>query len=138
MNPVYFCDRNLGKKFGLRLRGLGLEATLHDERFPQDYPDEKLIPDVAKDFILLTLDENLRYRPVERAAILRYKAQVIFLPNPKQRHKDWLLEVADEFFQAQPKLRAFLSRNAPPFAARFHIDPKKMGGKRYFFSLLKL
>ena len=51
MSPVYFCDRNLGKRFGEELRQQGLAAEFHDDHFP---PDEDLLRHVAAQGWVLT------------------------------------------------------------------------------------
>lgn len=139
MSPVFFCDRNLGKGFARRLRELGLAVELHDDHFPPDEPDEDLLRTVAlQGWVVLTLDKRMRYRQEEKAAILGYGAGVILLPFPKNPQKDWLLVLASEFYQAQPKVLAFLQRTPPPFLARFHVDPRKSGRKRHRIKAIPL
>ena len=137
MSPVYFCDRNLGKRFGQELRRQGLVVELHDDHFPQDMPDEDLLRHVAaQGWVILTLDKRMRYRPAEKAAILRHQARVILLPLPKS--PDWWLTLATEFTQAQSKVLAFLKRNQPPFLARFRVHHHKTGARRYQLEKLPL
>ena len=137
MSPVYFCDRNLGKRFGQELRRQGLVVELHDDHFPQDMPDEDLLRHVAaQGWVILTLDKRMRYRPAEKAAILRYDASVILLPSPKS--PNWWLTLATEFTQAQSRVLAFLSENQPPFVARFRVYYHKTGPTRYQLEKLPL
>ena len=139
MSPVYFCDRNLGKRFGQELRRQGLVVELHDDHFPQDMPDEDLLRHVAaQGWVILTLDKRMRYREAEKAAILRYQARVILLPLPKNPEKGWWLALAAEFTQAQSKVLAFLKRNQPPFLARFRVHHHKTGARRYQLEKLPL
>jgi len=129
---VYFCDRNLGKRFGEELRQQGLAAELHDDHFSPDTPDQDLLRQVAaQGWVILTLDKQMRYRPAEKAAILRYQAKVIMLPLPKNPEKGWLFALAGEFAKAQGKVQTFLQKTSPPFLARFRIDPQEAGPKRY-------
>jgi hypothetical protein len=129
---VYFCDRNLGRRFGEALRQQGLAAELHDHHFPPDTPDQDLLRQVAaQEWVMLTLDKQMRYRPAEKAAILRYRARVIMLPLPKSPEKGWLLALAGEFAKAQGKVQNFLQKTPPPFLARFRIDAQRTGSKRY-------
>ncbi|AEV15107.1 hypothetical protein TCCBUS3UF1_570 [Thermus sp. CCB_US3_UF1] len=137
--PVYFCDRNLGKGFPQRLRELGLEIKAHDELFSPDTPDEEWIPQVsAQGWVILTLDAQLRYRPVERAILRSFGARVILFTQPKQPERGWLLLLAEEFAQAQGKVTGFLKQNSAPFVVRFSVDPKKRGSRRYQLFPLKL
>ncbi|WP_243095665.1 hypothetical protein [Thermus thalpophilus] len=137
--PIYFCDRNLGKKFPYRLREQGLFVKLHDELFPPDTPDETWIPQVsAQGWVILTLDARIRYRPGEKVSLRLYGAKVILFTQPKKPGPDWLLVLAEEFAKAQEKVLRFLERTPPPFVGRFHVDPEKRGGKRYRLLPLEL
>jgi len=137
VSVTYFCDRNLGKKFPQKLLELGLSVVLHDDLFPPDTPDEDWLPHVsAQGWVVLTLDTRLRYTEVEKETILRYRTRVILLP--KNRGKGWLLALAEEFSQAQPKVTRFLEKNPPPLVARFRLNPHKKGAKRYSMEKLRL
>jgi hypothetical protein len=139
VSPVFFCDRNLGKRFALELRKLGLSVELHDDHFAPNAPDEDLLRFVAsRGWVVLTLDKRMRYRQEEKAAILHYGAGVILLSFPKNPQKDWLLVLASEFYQAQSKVEAFLQRTPPPFLARFRVDPSKSGRKHYRMEAIPL
>lgn len=139
VQPVYFCDRNLGKGFPQRLRELGLEIKAHDELFSPDTPDEGWIPQVsAQGWVILTLDAQLRYRPVERAILRSLGARVILFTQPKRPEPGWLLLLAEEFAQAQGKVTRFLKQTPAPFVIRFSVDPKKQGSRRYQLFPLKL
>ncbi|WP_298628731.1 hypothetical protein [uncultured Thermus sp.] len=138
MSPTYFCDRNLGRKFPLRLRQLGLTVELHDDHFSQEERDEIWIPQVSrKQWIILTLDERIRFNKTEKEVLLAYRARVILLPNPKQQMPGWLVQVAQEFANAQARITRFINRTPPPFVARFRITEKK-GKKRYHLKCLDL
>ncbi|GLV49385.1 hypothetical protein TJA_24860 [Thermus sp. LT1-2-5] len=137
--PVYFCDRNLGKKFPHRLRELGLLVKAHDELFQPDTPDEIWIPQVcAQGWVILTLDARIRYRPGEKASLHLHGAKVILFTQPKKAGPDWLLALAKEFTEAQGNVLRFLQRTPPPFVARFHVNPEKRGSKRHRLVLLSL
>lgn len=139
MSLVYFCDRNLGKGFPERLRELGLWAEKHDDHFQQDTPDELWIQQVSlRGWIILTLDDGFRHKPAEKAAVWHSGARVIVLPTPKSRSSGWLLDLAWEFYQAQPKVQAFLAGYHPPFMAKFRASPSKKGRKRYRLDKLPL
>jgi hypothetical protein len=139
VSPVFFCDRNLGKGFGQKLRELGLAVELHDDHFAPDVSDEDLLRVVAsRGWVVLTLDKRMRYRQEEKAAILRYRAGVILFPFPKNPQKGWLLVLASEFYQAQPQVQDFLQKTPPPFVARLRVDQSKSGRKRYRMEAIPL
>jgi hypothetical protein len=67
---VFFLDRQIGTRtVATALRAAGAEVELHDDHFPQATPDTVWIPEVAaKDWVLITLDKNIRRNPLERRA----------------------------------------------------------------------
>jgi len=119
---VFFTDRNLGKRFGRRLRELGLKVELHDNHFPQNATDEEILAFVAhREWVLLTLDLHLRYRPAEKEAIRRHAARVIHLKISKQ----WsLLALAEHFARHHHRVEKFLQKTQPPLFAVYRIDSK--------------
>ncbi len=119
---IFFTDRNLGKRFGRRLREHGLSIEIHDDHLPQETTDEEVLYLVAKQgWVLLTLDEQIRYRPTEKEAIRRYNAAVIHLKTSK----NWpLLSLADHFAAHVRRVEKFLKKNPPPLFTVYRIDPK--------------
>lgn len=118
----------------MRLRELGLTVELHDEHFRQEERDEVWIPHVSQQgWVILTLDERIRFNKVEKTMLLVYGARVILLPNPSQRTPGWLLQVAEEFAKAQAQVERFINKTPPPFVARFQVihkgDRKRYGLK---------
>ena len=119
---VFFTDRNLGKRFGQRLRERGLSVEIHDDHLPPDASDEEVLSLVAKHgWVLLTLDYHLRYRLAEKEAIKRFSATVIHLKTSKQRP---ILELAEHLAANIHRVERFLKKNPPPLFAVYRIDPK--------------
>lgn len=118
---IFFTDRNLGKRFGRRLRELGLTVEIHDDHLAQETPDETVIRLVAKrGWVLLTHDGRMRYRPAEKEAILRYGAAVIHLKTSQM----WALpSLADHFANHVHRVERFLKKNPPPLFAVYRIGP---------------
>ena len=119
---VFFTDRNLGKRFGRRLRELGLQVELHDDHFSQNASDEEILAFIsARGWVLLTLDLHLRYRPAEKEAIRRHAARVIHLKINTQ----WrLLTLAEHLAGHRHRVENFLKKNQPPLFAVYRIDSK--------------
>ena len=66
---TYFVDRDLGPSVGLALRAVKVSVVLHSERFKPSELDERWIPAVSADgLVILTRDRHIRTRPAERAA----------------------------------------------------------------------
>lgn len=51
------------------LRAAGARVEVHIDHFPQAAPDTEWIPEVgAREWVLITKDQNIRRNPLERAA----------------------------------------------------------------------
>lgn len=70
---VFFLDRQIGTRtVAAALRAAGATVELHDDHFAQATPDTEWIPLVAqKQWVLITLDKNIRRNPLERDAYAR-------------------------------------------------------------------
>lgn len=134
---AYLCDRNLGRRFAEILRQAGLEVLAHDDLFPQRTPDVVLLEEAARrGYILLTLDARMRRNPVEKEAIRRAKARVIFLPMP--REPGWAEALAQGFLGLQGRIHRLLERYPPPTLLRLTRRPAKGGGLEYRLERLDL
>ncbi|WP_293172557.1 hypothetical protein [Oceanithermus sp.] len=119
---VFFTDRNLGKRFGLRLREIGLSVELHDDHLPQEAADEHVLRITAKNgWVLLTLDYRIRYLPAEKEAIATYHARVLHLKTTRLMP---LLELADHFAGNIQRVERFLRKNPPPLFGVYRVDGK--------------
>ncbi|HXJ39360.1 MAG TPA: hypothetical protein VNH18_08765 [Bryobacteraceae bacterium] len=116
--PVFFIDRSLGKiDVPTALRANGYCCELHDDceidgvRFDQDTEDEVWLKAVAvRDWIVLTKDERIRYRPAELGAIQAagLRAFIVIAGNVRGA------ETANILLKAMPKIiAAALSRKGP-------------------------
>ena len=64
MNPVFFTDRDLGKRFPAILRDAGLTVERHADHFAHDCPDETWLEVVGKrGWAAITHDGRIRYKP---------------------------------------------------------------------------
>src|SRR5260221_14400832 len=68
---VFFIDRSLGRKIIAKaLRDAGEEVMVHDDHFPQNTRDEVWLGEAGKrQWVVLTKDENIRYRTNELMAL---------------------------------------------------------------------
>lgn len=68
---VWFLDRNLGRHdVADALRNVGAQVKIHDEHFKPDALDETWLPVVGREqWLLITRDERIRWRPAERLAL---------------------------------------------------------------------
>lgn len=114
MNVVYFTDRDLGKRFPEILRSNGLTVERHADHFAPDTPDEAWLATIGeRGWIGLTHDRRIRYKPNERAAVMRHGVGLLVIvgaaPFP---------ELARSFVASLPSIDHFLHRHKPPFIAK--------------------
>ncbi len=114
MNPVFFTDRDLGKRFPDILAGAGLHVERHADHFPPDCPDETWLEQIGgRGWIAVTHDSRIRYKPNELAAVMRHRVALLVVigkaPFPM---------LAAHFVATMPKIVEFLSRHTPPFIAK--------------------
>jgi len=75
---VFFTDRDLGTRFPEILKGAGLALERHADHFRPDCPDEEWLAEVGKrEWVALTHDARIRYKPNERAAVIRHRVRII-------------------------------------------------------------
>jgi predicted nuclease of predicted toxin-antitoxin system len=113
---VFFIDHSLGnKKVAEALRQQGVRAEVHEDHFPIDAKDEDWLPEVEqRGWVVLTKDDRIRYRPIERDALIRARVAMFVLASGNLRGE----EMAQAFIAALPRIRRFLTKNRPPFIAR--------------------
>ncbi len=71
--PVFFLDRSLGKhRVATALRQAGATLHIHDDHFPPDAKDEHWLTEAGqRGWIVFTKDHRIRYRHVERLALMK-------------------------------------------------------------------
>ncbi|RMF86351.1 MAG: hypothetical protein D6736_15300 [Nitrospinota bacterium] len=112
---VFFLDRSLGKKvIAEALRRAGVAVQIHDDHFPPDARDEEGIPIVGhRGGIVLTKDTRIRYRTLERKALLQAGVRAFVLTAGNLQGA----EMAQAFITALPAIRRVVQTHAPPFIA---------------------
>lgn len=80
---VFFLDRSVGKHHvSAALRALGAVVELHDEHFGETTEDAAWIAAVARSgWVILTKDQRIRRRPLERAAVVASGARMFALTS---------------------------------------------------------
>ena len=67
----------MGRSLGRRLAAEGLRVVLHDDEFDQGTPDQEWLPVVgARGWVVLTKDGRLRFRPLEKEALIAANVRV--------------------------------------------------------------
>ncbi len=89
-----------------------MTVEIHDDHFPQD---EYWISEVGKrEWVVLTKDDRIRYRPAALDAYRRYKVRVFVFGSGEMKAQ----EMADAFVKALPKISRFALKKAAPFFSR--------------------
>jgi predicted nuclease of predicted toxin-antitoxin system len=113
--PTFFLDRALGKNvFARLLRDAGLIVEVHDDHFPSDAPDEIWLREAGKrNWVVVTNDGRIRYRPIEVAALRASKVRVFAFTQGNLT----AAEMGEVFLLAMPKILRTLRKNRGPFIA---------------------
>lgn len=116
MSPVFFTDRDLGKKFPQILRDAGLAVERHADHFAPDCPDEQWLEAIGqRGWVAITHDGRIRYKPNELAAVMLHRVPLLVVighaPYP---------ELAHAFVATQSRILHFVSQHAPPYIAKVY------------------
>ena len=116
MSPVFFTDRDLGKRFAETLESAGLLAKRHHDLFTHDCPDEEWLEHVGKNgWIAITHDRRIRYKPNELAAVLRHRVALLVVVG-----KAPFPVLARHFVATMPRISPFLAKHEAPFIAKVY------------------
>jgi hypothetical protein len=117
---VFFLDRCLQSEIIIAaLLAAGLEVRLHRDFFPDDAPDTDWLPEVAgKRWILLTKDERIRRRPLEKQCLLIPGARSFILTSGNMTGQ----EMADTFIRWIGRISAIAKNEPTPFIAAVTKD----------------
>jgi hypothetical protein len=87
---VFFLDRSLGKKkIADALRQTGERVEVHDDHFPPDAKDVDWLSNVgAREWIVLTKDNRIRYRTLERNALMQAGVKAFILTGTDLRGEE--------------------------------------------------
>ncbi|MGH7205064.1 MAG: hypothetical protein ACREI2_02520 [Nitrospiraceae bacterium] len=114
--PIFFLDRSLGKKrIATALRDAGATVHVHDDHFPPDARDEEWLTQVGQNgWVVLTKDHRIRYRNVERAALIKAGVAAFILTSGDLQGE----EMAKIFVKALPAISRFMKKHKKPFIAK--------------------
>ncbi len=113
---VFFIDRSLGKKaVANALRQAGAKIEVHDDHLPQDAKDEEWLRYVgARNWVVLTQDDRIRFHNHERTALLQAKVCAFVLTAKGLRGE----ENGAIIVKALPAIQRVLAKHSGPFIAR--------------------
>ena len=119
--PVFFTDRDLGKKFPSILQEAGLTVERHADHFVANCPDEEWLREIGKKgWIAVTHDQRIRYKPNELAAVVDNRVALLVVigqaPYP---------ELAQAFVVTYPRIESFIQKHQAPYIAKVYRPPAR-------------
>jgi predicted nuclease of predicted toxin-antitoxin system len=113
---VFFLDRSLGvEPIRSVLTREGLVVEIHDNHFKRDEEDRVWLAKVgSRNWVVLTKDQRLRYRPLEIAALRVSRCRVFVLVAGNMKGD----EIASIFVKSLHQIFAILRSHPGPFVAR--------------------
>lgn len=119
--PVFFLDRNLGRKtVPALLRSAGFRVEVMDDHFAPDTRDEVWLEAVGKcAWFALTLDSKIRYRRAEQDAVRRFRVGLFLLVRWKG---STAATMAEALIRAKARMMRVVRKNPRPFIAKVHGD----------------
>lgn len=123
MKPVFFTDRDLGKLFPSILKQAQISVEIHTDHFSDNAKDEEWLTAVGnKGWFVLTRDKMIRYREIEKAAVINSGIGLFVLVG-KATH----VELARNFIATEKKVYQFIKDTPRPFIAKiFRPSPSLM------------
>jgi predicted nuclease of predicted toxin-antitoxin system len=114
-----FVDRSLGRRIGDHLIAAGAIVHLHDDHFDQGVDDEIWLTEVGElGWIVLTKDKAIRYRAIEREALLNAGIRAFFFMSGNVPFE----QMAEIVAGALPRIQRFVEKHKPPFIAGIYKD----------------
>ena len=117
--PVFFTDRDLGKKFPDILRATGLRVERHMDHFRHDTSDEEWLREIGeRGWIAVTHDGRIRYKPNELATVMQHGVALLVIVG----HSPYA-ELARSFLATKGRILNFIERYKPPYIAKVYRPP---------------
>jgi len=116
--PIFFTDRDLGKRFPQLLRDAGLRVELHETHFKPATPDEIWLPRIReRGWVAVTRDGRIRYSPLALEAMMSAGTQ-LFVIVGKLTNDD----AAAVFIDRRKQIQALLAKDQDAFIAKVRRD----------------
>jgi len=113
---VFFTDRDLGTLFPEILIGAGFIVQRHCDHFRPECPDEEWLAEVGRrEWVALTHDARIRYKPNELAAVIRHRVRLLVIVG-----KAPFRDLAASFVATRNRIEVFLEDTPPPVIAKMY------------------
>ena len=119
--PVFFVDRDLGRRFPEILRSQGLRVEVHDDHYAglEKPPDHVWLQMTAESgWVAVSHDANIRHTSRSRDTIATLGARLIVVKG-KARTQD----LAENFVRSYAAIRNFVSHHPGPWIAKLYRHP---------------
>lgn len=118
---TFFVDRSLGRLAGQLLRDqAGANVVLHDDLFQPDALDVDWLREVgSKGWVVLTKDKRIRYRPLERQAVLAANLRVFVLAVSKGLTGE---QIGRTLVKNIHRIERLARKEKPPFIAGVYAN----------------
>lgn len=114
---TFFIDRCLGKKVEDALRNAGLIVEIHGDHFAPDALDVDWLTAVGvRQWVVLTKDENISRRTLERMAVTRAGIKLFILTSQNIAS----FEMINILVQAIEPMKNLVYNHPAPFIAKIH------------------
>jgi hypothetical protein len=112
---VLFLDRSLGNHHvAVALRASGAQVEIHDDHLSQDATDDEWLTLAGRHgWVVLTKDNRIRYRPLEKRSLLS-AGLCAFILTPASMTGP---EMASAFVAALPEMRRLVGSRPGPWIA---------------------
>ncbi|MDO8678455.1 MAG: DUF5615 family PIN-like protein [Acidobacteriota bacterium] len=115
----FFVDNNLSPKLAHGMAAFGEDVTHLQDHYPADAKDTDWLPRIGRDeWILLTRDDRVRFKPAELGAIKQHRVGAFYLGG-KERSR-W--ELIQQVVRNWPRMNELAEKTARPFA--FRVPPQ--------------
>ena len=116
--PVYFSDRDLGRRFPEVLVAAGVRVQRHDEHFGPETPDEAWIREVARrGWVAITRDGRIRYSPLALAVLQKSGARLFVIVGKLTTD-----EAIAVFLRLRDEIAAYAQSQSGAFIAKIRRD----------------
>ena len=116
--PVFFIDRDLGRRFPQLLKDAGLRVERHDEHFDPTTPDEDWLPEIRRrGWVAVTRDARIRYSPLALEAMMNEGTQLLVIVGKLTND-----EAAAVFLSRQRQIRELLAKHQVALIAKVRRD----------------
>lgn len=115
----FFVDNNLSRGLARGMAAFGEDVTHLQDHYPVDAKDTDWLPQVGRDeWILLTRDNKIRFKPAELGAIKQHRVGAFFLGGKDRSRWDLVQQVVRNWV----RMNELAGKTARPFA--FRVPPQ--------------